>query len=282
MPQTEIPTSDTTPQGLTELPFLLRLVDDPSEAVRTRVKARLRALGSGVWPEIERLGWELTAGQRAGLEQALALDPNQALTEAWSLLQEEDEDLRYLESALLLIADWQDGTGTALRGEQLLDELAEEFAKDHLSATAQELAVFLFGEKKFRGAPAESYYSPRNSNLVAVLETGVGLPITLTCLFILVGGRCDLPIEGCNFPGHFLARDGRERTLFDPYNGGRILVPGELEALRKAAPEEMDSTPSAREITVRVLRNLSLAYHHQGEGARAAFMLSLGRQINEG
>src|SRR5690606_27028838 len=109
------------------------------------------------------------------------------------------------------------------------------------------------------------YYSPLNSNLVAVLERGHGIPISLTAIFMLVGQRLGIPIHGCNFPGHFLARtegaDG-DIWLFDCFEGGRLLSRAEVATLQKAAPGELEEAAPASLMIARVLRNLANAFYH--------------------
>src|ERR1700744_5005085 len=59
------------------------------------------------------------------------------------------------------------------------------------------------------------------------MEFRKGLPITITLVYMLVGMRLNLYVEGVAAPGHFLARlDG---VIFDPYHLGRILSDGEGE-----------------------------------------------------
>jgi regulator of sirC expression with transglutaminase-like and TPR domain len=55
----------------TQLPFLLRLVDDKSSRVRAKVAHELRAFGSDLWHEVEDLDIALTPGQRALVEEIL-------------------------------------------------------------------------------------------------------------------------------------------------------------------------------------------------------------------
>lgn len=260
-----------------DLPFLLRLLDDPSPAVRARVAARLRELGGDVWEQIRADDLPLSAGQRALLEEVFSSRDERALRAQWARLQAEDDEKIYLENCLLALGRWQIGAARAARAAELLDDLAGAFLALEPCPDAVALSQFLFDERGLRGAPAGDYYNPLNSNLTHVLETGSGLPITLACVFILVGARVGLDIEGCNFPGHFLARDGRRRTVFDPFNGGRVLSAREVATLSKAAPGEMAGAASARDIIARVLRNLSVAYHHAGDGAHSGLMLSLLR-----
>ena len=271
---------------MTDLPFLVRLLDDPSPVVGARVAARLRALGPGVWDEIGRQNIALTGAQRLALE-TLALDLHLSSEDAtallwrqWRELSARESETAHLERALCLLASWQCGSDVAGRGARALDELARDFDASGEAGDALALADFLFDHRGFRGALPAEFYEPRNSNLMWVLEEGTGLPISLACVFSLVGARVGLCVEGCNFPGHFLARDGRGGHVFDPYNRGRILSPNEVATLEKAAPHEMRASASAPEIIARVLRNLSVAYHHAGNGEHSGLMLSLLRAMD--
>ena len=265
---------------MNDLPFLLRLLDDPSPTVKARVAARLRALGAEVWNEIEAARLPLSLAQRGQLERILAAHDDRALRAQWARIQGESDDKTYLENCLLALDRWQISELAARRASDLLDDLAGEFLALEPCPDAVALAHFLFEQQGLSGAAPDDYYNPLNSNLTHALENGVGLPITLACIFILVGARVGLEIEGCNFPGHFLARDGRRHTVFDPFNGGRILSAREVATLLKAAPGEMTGAASAREIIARVLRNLSVAFHHAGETERSGLMLSLLRAQN--
>jgi regulator of sirC expression with transglutaminase-like and TPR domain len=57
----------------------------------------------------------------------------------------------------------------------------------------------------FRGN-TENYDDRRNSFLEDVLTRRVGIPITLSVVFIELARRFGLRCEGINFPGHFLVR----------------------------------------------------------------------------
>ena len=264
-------------QEMTDLPFLLRLLDDPSPVVRERIESKLRSLGEAIWLVIEADELPLSPAQRAQLEEIFSARNERALFAQWTRLQSERDEATYLEKCLLALGRWQTGESDAARAPELLDDLAGAFLALEPCPDAVALSAFLFDEHGLRGAPAHDYYNPLNSNLTHVLRNGAGLPITLASIFILVGARVGLQIEGCNFPGHFLARDGRRRTVFDPFNGGRVLSAREVATLQKAAPDEMQGAATARDIIGRVLRNLSVAYHHAGEGEHSGLMLSLLR-----
>ena len=115
--------------------------------------------------------------------------------------------------------------------ERVRDRLSEESAP---LVVLQELARVLFEEEKLRGNQ-EAYYDPRNSFLNDVLDRRLGIPLTLSIVYLEVGWRLGLPLQGVNFPGHFLVRFEGEalRLLIDPFQRGLIRFywrdPAEME-----------------------------------------------------
>src|SRR5207249_10770660 len=83
----------------------------------------------------------------------------------------------------------------------------------------------LFHEMGFRGN-REEYYDPRNSFLNDVLDRRIGIPITLSTVYLEVGRRIGCRLSGVAFPGHFLVRligrDAMPDVLIDPFNRGRL------------------------------------------------------------
>lgn len=90
---------------------------------------------------------------------------------------------------------------------------------------------YLFGELGF-GGNRENYYDPRNSYLNDVLERKVGMPITLSIVYLAIGRRLGLPVFGVGLPGHFIVKweDSRARIFIDPFNRGEILDEEGVEA----------------------------------------------------
>lgn len=156
-----------------------------------------------------------------------------------------------------------------------LDELAEPLRETPGSRTphavAERLASYLSGELGFRGNE-EDYYDPRNSYLDQVIDRRTGIPITLTVLWMAIGRRLDVQVEGVGFPGHFLAKVGGEGGVFvDPFGGGRILEQADLCTLAErhlGDPERLHPallTPVGPEaIVVRMLNNLKAAHQRRG------------------
>ncbi|HZS32420.1 MAG TPA: tetratricopeptide repeat protein [Methylomirabilota bacterium] len=141
---------------------------------------------------------------------------------------------------------------------------------------AAAIARLLFQEAGFRGNAAD-YYDPRNSFLNAVLERRLGIPITLSVLFIAVAGAVGLRAAGVGLPGHFVVqveRAGRRR-LVDPFHGGRLLEVADCAALiaRLRPGERFDAgwlrPVTTRHILARMLANLKAIYVGTGDWERA-------------
>ena len=291
------------PTDIAQLPFLLRLIDDDSPRVRERIGEELRAifdLDEQV-RVLERAGEVvLSDAQRHELDLLLADIARRKIARdasSWLDWRDEPNTLRRLEIALGALAQWQreadneysnrhsalsvPGNDSILadihaRLSQALDELCEDFRSTGKPWHPEYLSAWLFVEQGLSGNTLD-YYDPRNSNLIDVIEGRRGNPISLTCVFILVGYRLGLDIRGCNFPGHFLAhaRSGNQDLLFDCFDSGRLLSPQETSAIRKAEPHLLRSPASPEAIIARVLRNLSVAYEHNGDFAKARFVREL-------
>ncbi len=92
------------------------------------------------------------------------------------------------------------------------------------------LNKILFEDEGFQGN-RDDYYNPDNSFLNKVLEQHSGNPITLSLLYIEVGKRVGIQIEGIGFPYHFMVRhQWNEGIIYiDPFAGGTLLNEQECE-----------------------------------------------------
>ncbi len=163
-----------------------------------------------------------------------------------------------------------------------LDQLAEE-VKDRLADETAPLVVLdeltrtLYQRHDFRGN-TEAYYDPRNSLLNDVLDRRLGIPITLGIVLLEVGWRLHLPLNGVNFPHHFLVRFQGDAfdLLVDPYDGGRARYEHQAQELldrvyggKVRVRESFLRRASKRDILVRTLGNLKGIYVNAGDHARA-------------
>jgi regulator of sirC expression with transglutaminase-like and TPR domain len=162
-----------------------------------------------------------------------------------------------------------------------LDDLAELVRPQLRDGRAAEnldvLSRVLFEQEKFSG-DIPSYYDPRNSFLNDVIERRVGIPITLSIIYLEVGWRLDLPLAGVSLPGHFLVRcdDVSGAYFVDPFSNGLLL--DEMECAMRMSDIYRDTIPFRREflkpvskraILIRVLRNLKSIYYQTGDYQKA-------------
>lgn len=134
----------------------------------------------------------------------------------------------------------------------------------------------------FRGNE-EDYHAPENSFLDVVLERKVGLPITLSVVYLEVARRAGIPLHGVSFPGHFLVSHelSGQRVILDPFHHGRLLTEqGCRELLRHLAPhlsfEPAMLAPAPVElIAYRMLSNLRRVYLERTELEQALAVVDM-------
>jgi len=163
-----------------------------------------------------------------------------------------------------------------------LDQIAEE-VKDRLACENAPLLVLnevietLYVRRSMKGN-RESYYDPRNSFLNDVLDRGLGIPLTLGIVVLEVGWRLDLPVEGVNFPGHFLVRFRGDEfgLLIDPFDGGKIRFEDQAQELLDLVyggvvrlQDGFLRAATKREMLARLLTNLKGLYVKVGDHPRA-------------
>ncbi|HWE39636.1 MAG TPA: transglutaminase-like domain-containing protein [Isosphaeraceae bacterium] len=148
-----------------------------------------------------------------------------------------------------------------------------------LRAILGQINWVLFVEEGFRGND-EDYYDPANSYLDRVIDRKLGIPISLSALYLAVADRVGLGPEtaGVNLPGHFVVRAGRgDSTVFvDPFHEGAFLDREGCERLVRSvtgqavtlAPEQLEPCPTAV-LVARMLRNLKAIYLRRGEFVEA-------------
>ena len=127
--------------------------------------------------------------------------------------------------------------------DQMATEIREGVGPDASDIDRREaLDRYLFQQNGFRGGIAE-YYHPANSHLNRVIDDREGLPITMSILYIELGRRLDLQMEGVGLPGHFIVKhvmDEQTHQLIDVFEGGKRLSRGDAdEIVRQYADRRM-------------------------------------------
>jgi len=199
------------------------------------------------------------------------------------MLDRPEEEIDLAEAALLIAKNAYrdlDVPGYLARIGELAGKLSAQLPEDGTeSSRIVALNRFLFEDQGF--APSvENYYDPRNSFLNEVLERRVGIPLSLSILYIEVGRRIGLPLQGISFPGHFLVKCTLKEgvVIIDPYCGGITLSLQDLQQrlretrggeVSRAIVAAMLVAANKREILARMLRNLKGIYLDQRDYVRA-------------
>lgn len=142
-----------------------------------------------------------------------------------------------------------------------------------------DLSEYLFRRLGFRGN-AENYYDPRNSFLNEVLDRRIGIPITLSAVYLEVARRVGLRVHGVGMPGHFLVKyvgpcEGEE-IVIDPFGGGRIVSPADCQRIldrvfdgKRSFDPSMLAIVGTRHILTRMLTNLKVSYFNEEQYDKA-------------
>lgn len=283
-----MPETTDTPE-LRQLSSILKLLDDDSPKIRDKVWDLLET-NLPAWEGPLRESLEgMPLGPRKRLQELLAMREKESFRGSWGEWRKLPDEIEKLEAALTALSGYlgrQAGEDTAGAPtlSQLLDGLARDFRASGEVVIPSRLARFLFSTKGLRGADND-YYHPRNSDLAHVIRTGRGIPITLACIFMLVGKRVGLDISGCDVPEHFLTRaeEGGETVIIDCYDAGRLLGKDRLGQLeKKYAPDFnriLKMRASTESMVARVLRNLINAFHLAGSKGASEFMWSLAEDL---
>jgi len=200
-----------------------------------------------------------------------------------------EEDIDLAEAALLIAVHACPGLDIAPHLAKLDEFGAALKTRIPGEATVSEriaaLNQYLFRDLGF--APnTEDYYDPRNSFLHDVLERRLGIPISLSVVYIEVGQRVGLPLQGVSFPGHFLVKCQVDEgmVVLDPYSGGLSLGLADLQKrLREVQGGEVSRAivsgllvaAGKKDILLRMLRNLKAIYLKEQELDKALAVMDV-------
>ncbi len=154
---------------------------------------------------------------------------------------------------------------------------------------AEKLALYLHETVGLRGN-VMAYEDERNSFLNDVLERGLGIPITLSIIYIAIAEQLGLRARGVALPGHFIVcvsgRDGEQ--YIDPFNGARLTVRECAQRVKETTGYEGSFRPEwlnpadNKTIIMRVLNNLRYIYLQNERWEQAETVLASLRLIDPG
>jgi regulator of sirC expression with transglutaminase-like and TPR domain len=223
----------------------------------------------------------------------LTLSP--ARQKFWQIAHTPDQDMsidHLLEGALAIA--WEEYPRMDLGHyreifDRMVADLQPRIAKMHYPLkVVQEINQYLFAEQGFRGNDSD-YYNPRNSFITDVLERRLGIPLSLSLVYMVICDRLGFPMDGISFPAHFIIRPRHPdlEIFIDPYNKGEILFPEDCAAkLTQLYGYEIPLQPeylepvSMRRILDRLLTNLKLIYLRRREPDKALAAIERSLMLN--
>jgi regulator of sirC expression with transglutaminase-like and TPR domain len=156
---------------------------------------------------------------------------------------------------------------------QAIDTMAEELAlrlpeSFYPLKIIEKINHYLFEDLNFNGN-TNDYYDPRNSFLNDVIDRRMGIPITLSLVYLEIAKRIDFSMVGIGLPGHFLIRpDFEEVGIFvDVFERGEILFEQDCEARLQQVYQQSIKLESHflvpvtnKQFLARMLTNLKFIY----------------------
>lgn len=144
------------------------------------------------------------------------------------------------------------------------------------------LSRWLFDDLGFSGNQ-EDYYDPKNSYLNDLLDRRLGIPLSLSLVYIEVGRRAGVPLVGIGMPGHFLVRHRDEEGLYvDPFHKGILLSVEECrqrfhKMTNNSVPWESGHLAPIRnrDFVARMLRNLKTIYVRKEDFTRVLSVMNM-------
>ena len=159
-----------------------------------------------------------------------------------------------------------------------------------LTEQAEALSDFLFIQQRFQGNSAY-YQDPRNSYLNEVIERRLGIPISLSVIYIAIAQELGLPASGIGLPGHFIVsiQEPCDETYLDPFHGGVRLSRADCAQLVREATGfdgafqmEWLKPVSPAVILTRMLNNLRNIYLHQEDWTQGLAVVEHLRMLQPG
>jgi len=146
----------------------------------------------------------------------------------------------------------------------------ESFSQSRPTQIIESINDQLYRKEKFR-PNRDDYYNPSNSFLNVVIRRKIGIPITLSILYMRVAESLDFKLVPVSFPSHFLIKyilEGESEIIIDPYNEGRIMDDYSLKQLLDqtvprlsiALTRDFVARASATKVMIRMLNNLKTSY----------------------
>lgn len=258
---------------------LIRLLSDEDDRIVQTISGKLIDIGPSAVPLL----------QEAEIEQPEMADRIASILEEIRGGKLEDElaelaalpeEAMSLETGAFIIARYAYPTLDVAHYREQLDTMAHE-VRDRIGLrasgeeTVNALNRYIFTEQGFKGN-TKNYYEVENSYVNCVMDRRVGIPISLSVVYLLIGQRLALPLFGIGMPGHFLVKyeSDRYKIFIDCFNGGALLTEKNCARFLTEAGYGFDDKylqkSPVRAILSRMVKNLLAIYSKIDEPVKTA------------
>ncbi len=254
---------------------LLKLLDDESEEIFSVIKQKLIEKGRDIIPFIHEFSEKSDEFLKNRIKLIIEEINSKSIKQQLENLIESSQDDIDLERGALLIAKYGYPNLELAQYSEILNHFANKLdsklgSHDDPLEVISIINKYFFQELGFRGNK-ENYYDPENSYLNRVIDRRLGIPITLSTIYLLIAKRLNIPLYGIGMPSHFLLKYetlGLE-VFLDPFNNGQLLSKSDcinflIEAGRGFKEIYLEKNTN-RQILTRMVRNLILIYQKQGQ-----------------
>lgn len=291
---------------LKQIPHLIKLLDDDSPDIRNQILHELASFGPTLYTELKKLSFSLSTVQKEHIRIIIEGQKRVWLKQVWpswinysSVPCDSYIDYGKLEKGVAILATFLSDTplptmahrvvNNEIKLRRLLNGLAYAYRRKFHSNDPKRLASFLFGDDGIQG-DEEDYFDSRYNNLIYVVQEHKGIPLSMAVVYMLVGWRLGLTIDGCHFPGHFLARfEAAGRSLYvDCFNGAQLLEGKDLlyaeEGIRSGIQnilmEKVDEETIMRCFLANLIRSFQLEEDEENADLMVALFKDLDRQAH--
>ncbi|MDA0986348.1 MAG: transglutaminase-like domain-containing protein [Bacteroidetes bacterium] len=247
---------------------LLKLLDDPDDEIYTVVELKLLEYGYDALNELNHCENE----NELFKQRAEKIKSKIIHTETLKLFREfisskEDPDLE--EGVFILSKTVNPFLQTSIY-KNVLNEYAKDL-KSHISTDIlttdilEKISNYLFVKRNFT-PNVENYQLLSNHLIDKVLETKMGIPLSLSFIYMFVAQRLNIPLKGIGLPGHFIvALDVYDETIYvDPFSYGKLITKKDCKNLVERSGfnfyDDILVPVSTKQMLERMIRNMISSY----------------------
>lgn len=283
------------------LQALIQLLDDPDRLVFEHVRSEIEKFGHNAIPALE-VAWESHSyGElfEQRVEDLIQYIQNSSVVNGLSQwVQNTEQDLL---EGLLTISKYQYPNLKTDKTLAFIETLRKDIwleLNDELTALEKLKVInhILFDVHGFSGNKSD-YNNPDNSFIHRVIESKKGNPISLSCIYLILAKKLELPIYGINLPRHFIlawvdqvslaeGKTPQEADIlfyFNPFSGGAVFGKNDISAFLKELqikPEKAYYSPCSNiDILKRTLNNLGFAYQKLNQKEKASEIFALKKSL---